>query len=262
MWICGPPPGGRRGWVIVPGHVMPAHPITHPITGRRVMCGFRRLAGEKPATVRAHLHICLSFAAARLGLALARAQRLSQLLAMDHSVSVDEVNCEFIVNLQDTLIIDPSNAPCGPGSIPGLRLSEGRFPINRAAPLRRGPPAVGASQAVRGLRPPKCRPEGSPSVASPTAALRRRAGSPVHWTGPPRRPAAGTGTGSAPSGQAACGLRLRAALARRRTPAAPRGLGGGERAEARPPVSLAPPGERATARTHSLYDLRSDETTR
>ena len=67
------------------------------------------------------------------------------------------------------MIIDHSNAPCGPGSIPGLRLSEGRFPINRAAPLRRGLPAVGASQAVRGLRPPKCRPEGSPSVASPTA---------------------------------------------------------------------------------------------
>ena len=80
---------GEVGW-IVPGHVKPAHPITHPITGRRVMCGFRRLAGEKPATVRAHLHICLSLAAVRVGLALARAQRLSQLLAMDHSVSVDE----------------------------------------------------------------------------------------------------------------------------------------------------------------------------
>ncbi|KAI9540401.1 hypothetical protein NQZ68_040716 [Dissostichus eleginoides] len=32
---------------------------------------------------------------------------------------------------EDTLIIDTSNAPCGPGFLPGLRLSEGRFAINR-----------------------------------------------------------------------------------------------------------------------------------
>ena len=29
------------------------------------------------------------------------------------------------------MIIDTSNAPCGPGFLPGLRLSEGRFAINR-----------------------------------------------------------------------------------------------------------------------------------
>lgn len=29
--------------------------------------------------------------------------------------------------MQDTLIIDTSNAHCGPGSLPGLRLSEGRY---------------------------------------------------------------------------------------------------------------------------------------
>ena len=85
MWICGPPPGGRRGWVTpCPGadacrhRIVPGHRKTRtPYYGSCV--GYRRLAGEKPATVRAHLHICLSFAAARLGLALARAQRLSQL---------------------------------------------------------------------------------------------------------------------------------------------------------------------------------------
>ena len=36
------------------------------------------------------------------------------------------------------MIIDPSNAPCGPGSIPGLRLSEGRFQSIGAALLHRG----------------------------------------------------------------------------------------------------------------------------
>ena len=40
--------------------------------------------------------------------------------------------------MQDTLIIDTSNAPCGPGFLPGLRLSEGRFAINRKRPRFRG----------------------------------------------------------------------------------------------------------------------------
>ena len=36
------------------------------------------------------------------------------------------------------MIIDTSNAPCGPGFLPGLRLSEGRFAINRKPPRFRG----------------------------------------------------------------------------------------------------------------------------
>ena len=55
--------------------------------------------------------------------------------------------------MQDTLIIDTSNAPCGPGFLPGLRLSEGRFAINRRFRLR-GWGVAG----TRCLRPPKCRP--------------------------------------------------------------------------------------------------------
>ena len=52
------------------------------------------------------------------------------------------------------MIIDTSNAPCGPGFLPGLRLSEGRFAINR-----RGSPLRGWGVAgTRCLRPPKCRP--------------------------------------------------------------------------------------------------------
>ena len=60
------------------------------------------------------------------------------------------------------MIIDTSNAPCGPGSIPGLRLSESR-PQSIGDPAsprlgRRGP---------SGPRPLKCRPGGrsSPTVA-------------------------------------------------------------------------------------------------
>ena len=47
------------------------------------------------------------------------------------------------------MIIDTSNAPCGPGFLPGLRLSEGRFVINREC-LTSGPDtsAAGASQAL------------------------------------------------------------------------------------------------------------------
>lgn len=43
------------------------------------------------------------------------------------------------------MIIDTSNAPCGPGFLPGLRLSEGRFDINRR---RSRPPRLGLSQAL------------------------------------------------------------------------------------------------------------------
>lgn len=64
------------------------------------------------------------------------------------------------------MIIDTSNAPCGPGFLPGLRLSEGRFAINRETPLSSGGaglPRLGLSQAgqpprrLSRLRPPKCR---------------------------------------------------------------------------------------------------------
>ena len=48
--------------------------------------------------------------------------------------------------MQDTLIIDTSNAPCGPGSIPGLRPSEGRFQSIGGLPSS----AAGASQAPPG----------------------------------------------------------------------------------------------------------------
>ncbi|KAK2812124.1 hypothetical protein Q5P01_000070 [Channa striata] len=75
---------------------------------------------------------------------------------------------------RDTLIIDTSNALCGPGFLPGLRLSEGRFAINREA----RPPAAGAVAGTPRLRPPKCRPLGCPSS---TCARCARAC-------PPRRP--------------------------------------------------------------------------
>ncbi|KAJ8353719.1 hypothetical protein SKAU_G00212860 [Synaphobranchus kaupii] len=78
---------------------------------------------------------------------------------------------------RDTLIIDTSNAPCGPGFFPGLRLSEGRFAIDRELPFPPpgglGGPRLGPSQGKkaapetgprpssglpRTLRPPKTRP--------------------------------------------------------------------------------------------------------
>lgn len=60
--------------------------------------------------------------------------------------------------MQDTLIIDTLNALCGPGFFPGLRLSEGRFTINRTSPWRRRA-RLGCRRGVtRPLCPPKCRP--------------------------------------------------------------------------------------------------------
>lgn len=71
------------------------------------------------------------------------------------------------------MIIDTSNAPCGPGFLPGLRLSEGRFFITR----RRSPasPQLGLSQARFGAAsvPPsadafvKCLPHTSVSPHPP-----------------------------------------------------------------------------------------------
>ena len=56
------------------------------------------------------------------------------------------------------MIIDTSNAPCGPGFLPGLRLSEGRFAINRKKRRKSLPfSAAGAVAGARRLRPPKCR---------------------------------------------------------------------------------------------------------
>lgn len=58
------------------------------------------------------------------------------------------------------MIIDTSNAPCGPGFLPGLRLSEGRFTINRKRSRFRGW-GCRRQTSVR-LRPPKCRRSGCP----------------------------------------------------------------------------------------------------
>ena len=57
------------------------------------------------------------------------------------------------------MIIDTSNAPRGPGFLPGLRLSEGRHDINRKSAASRGAlPRLGpVSQAPPRLRPPKGR---------------------------------------------------------------------------------------------------------
>ena len=53
------------------------------------------------------------------------------------------------------MIIDTSNAPCGPGFLPGPRLTEGRFAINRRRPRLRGWGVAGGLRAC--LRPPKFR---------------------------------------------------------------------------------------------------------
>ena len=48
------------------------------------------------------------------------------------------------------MIIDPSNAPCGPGSIPGLRLSEGRpQSIEEVPPRGSSPRGWGVAALVR-----------------------------------------------------------------------------------------------------------------
>lgn len=63
------------------------------------------------------------------------------------------------------MIIDPSNALCGPGFLPGLRLPERRLPVNRRR-RRRGAVARGAVGARR-------RPAPRPSVRAVGAGGRR-----------------------------------------------------------------------------------------
>lgn len=64
------------------------------------------------------------------------------------------------------MIIDTSNALCGPGFLPGPRLSEGRSLIDRGLRVPRLERRRGGSPPR--LRPPKCRP---PRVASPSGLL-------------------------------------------------------------------------------------------
>ena len=67
------------------------------------------------------------------------------------------------------MIIDTSNAPCGPGFLPGLRLSERRLSINRRARALRGW-GFRRRPARLGLRPPKCRPLGRRGFFRPAPA--------------------------------------------------------------------------------------------
>lgn len=75
------------------------------------------------------------------------------------------------------MIIDTSNAPCGPGFLPGLRLSEGRFAIHReltapaagAVAARSVRPPAPVRDAAGRLRPPKSRPTSAPVAVSESA---------------------------------------------------------------------------------------------
>ncbi|XP_017900864.1 PREDICTED: collagen alpha-1(III) chain-like, partial [Capra hircus] len=88
-----------------------------------------------------------------------RSTQLVRLLAVDHSARhIDHRHFE---------------RTCGPGFLPGLRLSERRLPINRPSGVRAG---GCPRRARRALRPPKCRhgrpPEGS--VAAGEIAAREK----------------------------------------------------------------------------------------
>ncbi|KAI9531478.1 hypothetical protein NQZ68_040485 [Dissostichus eleginoides] len=156
---------------------------------------------------------------------------------------------------EDTLIIDTSNAPCGPGFLPGLRLSEGRFAINRKTFAFLS--GWGVAGGLGRLRPPKC--------------IRFGMSGAVAWApGPPSSPSAQTPffllshlglrvrAWGAPSGSPLCvrGCRWTFSLRAARVPPGA--------CHAR--VSF---GERGCAGSVVLrggstfdYDLRSDETTR
>lgn len=108
--------------------------------------------------------------------------------------------------MQDTLIIDTSNAPCGPGFLPGLRLSEGRFAINRE---RSRSPQLGQSQATTCLRPPKFRLRDARCGALARRGLvapLRSARSPLLPSFPDLRAGDGRPVGPACAGAAAGGL--------------------------------------------------------
>lgn len=167
--------------------------------------------------------------------------------------------------MQDTLIIDTSNAPCGPGFLPGLRLSEGRFAITRerAALPRRPPPNRGPRGFARAhsrgwgsrrpahsarLRPPKCR-RLSRLVRLPNRCPDPACGA-VAAAGGPR-------VSALPASRHACGP-VQAA------PGAASGrVGETESVSTCPPAGATP---RALPFGESArpfdYDLRSDETTR
>ena len=73
------------------------------------------------------------------------------------------------------MIIDISNAPCGPGFLPGLRLSEGRYAINRRKKEKRGRarPRLCFS-SIRGWGRRRRPPPSSPQVqTSPGSGARR-----------------------------------------------------------------------------------------
>ena len=98
------------------------------------------------------------------------------------------------------MIIDTSNAPCGPGFLPGPRLSEGRFAINRRPPRLRG----WGSRRLRAFVPLRADRSGTPRLAPPRAG---RGGSrlPLPLPGaadpsadPPQRERGGAAAGGRP----------------------------------------------------------------
>ncbi|KAF4094632.1 hypothetical protein G5714_024589 [Onychostoma macrolepis] len=178
----------------------------------------------------------------------------------DWGLKLFPINEEF----PDTLIIDTSNALCGPGFLPGPRLPEGRFPIDRGLRV----PRLELRGAFDLLRPPKCRPPGSASRPASSGPFHRLS---LPYGRGGRRLVCGSRTGGPPSAaggseplrcprrdlQLVCGrtsfwwegsLRLS------------RPLWGGRAAATRPPV-LRGPGSRlnsrADGRTPSLRGARA-----
>ena len=138
------------------------------------------------------------------------------------------------------MIIDTSNAPCGPGFLPGLRLSEGRFAINRRPPRLRG---WGRSQAPRVAfvplradrrdlrsRPPRLAPGAlPPSLLRPPRQPGGRGGAPSP-SSPPRTHESGAAAGGPRCLRAARVTRAPAgAGSPRRRRSAPAGENGGKR---------------------------------
>lgn len=99
------------------------------------------------------------------------------------------------------MIIDTSNAPCGPGFLPGLRLSEGRSIVNRPGA---SPGRGWGRRRVELLRFPFVPPQGqTPPIArwqgpwpGPAAEVRRRRAWPPLERGPGDRSAPGPSRGA------------------------------------------------------------------